>query len=393
MSLVLKIISQACNKSLKAGDFAEIPLDYALAHDVTAPQAINVMKDICENVWDTSRVVLVQDHFVPAPTTKAAEQQKFIRDWAKNQKIQHYYEVGSGVCHQVMIEEVLVRSGLIIAGADSHTCTAGATGSFAFSVGSTELGVILATGRIWFKVPETIRVELNGRISRYVTGKDIALYLLNKINDADYKVIEFAGNAVKSLSLNERATICNLMAETGAKSAIFPTDIESDNGAEHYVNVDLSNIEPMVAKPFSPCNISPVKEVFEHIDQAYLGSCTNGRIEDLREAASLLRGKKIDPNVRLLVSPASRKVYMQAAKEGLLYDLTEAGAQVLGCSCGACFGGHMGLLSDNEVCISSSNRNFPGRMGDAGSRVYLASPATVAASAIMGKITDPRALE
>lgn len=411
MSIAVNILSRACGREVRAGDFLEIKVDYALGHDLSTPLGIKVMEGIAGKVWDPGKMVLVFDHYVPAPNAQVAMQQKLLRQWAGKQGLRHFYDAGCGVCHQVVIEEGIASPGLIIAGADSHTCSCGALGALGVSVGSTELGVIMATGSIWLMVPETIQINLLGSLFPGVSGKDLALYLLRELAslDADYKAIEFIGEGASSLSISDRVTVCNMMAEAGAKTAIFQPDekvesylyqknfgkyepIYADGKAEQYLQIDLAMIEPMVAIPYSPILARPVSTVDLTVDQAYLGSCTNGRIEDLRIAADILKGKRINCGVRLLINPASRSVFQEALQEGLVEILTEAGAQFVGCSCGACFGGHLGLLAEGERCISTSNRNFPARMGHAKSEVYLASPATVAASALYGKMTDARRL-
>lgn len=410
MSLAERIISKALGRVVSPGDFVEVGVDLALGHDVTAPLAIKVMEGITDQVWDRHKVAFVMDHFVPAPTANAAQQQKLIRQWVEKQGIERFFDAGRGVCHQVILEEGLVSPGSIVAGADSHTCSCGAFGTLGISVGSTELGVIMATGKIWLMVPGTIQVKLTGKLPSWATAKDLALYLLAALApyEPDYKVVEFAGDGVANLTLADRITLSNMMAESGAKTAVFEPDdlvhyylkdkndkynpVYSDGKAEESLEIDLAKIEPMVAVPYSPSNVRPAASLDIPIDQAYLGSCTNGRLEDLRAAAAILKGRCIQPGVRFLVCPASRQVFQEALHEGIVDILVEAGAQFVGWSCGACFGGHLGLLAAKERCISSTNRNFPARMGHVSSEVYLASPSTVAASALYGRITDPRGL-
>lgn len=408
LSLALRIISKALSRLVSPGEFAEVGVDLVLGHDVSTPLAIKVMEDITDAVWDRHKIAIVMDHFVPAPTANAAQQHKLLREWVGTQGINSFFDVGRGVCHQVILEEGLISPGLIVAGADSHTCSCGAFGALGVSVGSTELGVIMATGKMWIMVPETIRVKLLGRLPSWSTGKDLALHLLQILTsyNPDYKVVEFAGEGVTNLTLSDRITISNMMAESGAKTAIFEPDeqvyfylkdkndkyepIYSDGKAEETLEIDLGRIKPMVAVPYSPNNVKPADSLGVIIDQAYLGSCTNGRLEDLRAVAAILKGRRVHPRVRFLISPASRQVFQEALHEGIIDVLVEAGAQFVGWSCGACFGGHLGLLADGERCISSTNRNFLARMGSASSEVYLASPNTVAASAVFGKIVDPR---
>ena len=411
MSLATCILSKACGYDVVPGEFVEVSADIALGHDVTSPIAIKEMEQIAEKVWERDKVVICMDHFVPAPNVNTAKQQKFIREWARKQELKYFFDAGCGVCHQILIDKGIAKPGTVLVGADSHTCSSGAMGCLSISIGSTELGVVMATGKIWLMVPETILINVKGAMPAWTTGKDLALHLLGVLADfnSDYKVIEFAGEGIGKLSISDRITICNMMAESGAKAALFAPDeevysflrgknvnfetVHSDGKAEYEIDLDLSKIEPMISVPFSPTNVKPITEIERlTIDQAHLGSCTNGRLEDLTAAASILKGKKINDNVRFLVSPASREVFQKALKEGTIDILVEAGAQIVGWSCGACFGGHLGILAEGERCIASTNRNFPGRMGHVGSEVYLSSPYTVAASALTGKITDPRSL-
>lgn len=404
MSLVVEILSRVCGQRVEPEEYVEVAIDVALGHDVSSQIAIDVMTQISDYIWDRNKMIICMDHFVPAPNAHTANQQKFYREWAKKQDVQ-FFDCGRGVCHQVAFEEKIVRPGNIIVGADSHTCTNGAVGCLSISIGSTELGVVMATGKLWLMVPKTIMIRLEGELPANVFSKDLAMHILRELSshNPDYKSVEFTGAGVKTLTLSDRLTICNMIAESGAKTAIFDADetacayfniensgiIHSDGRAECYLTVNLNEVEPLIAVPFSPLNIQTLRsQCGLKVHQAYLGSCTNGRLEDLRVAADVLRGKTIHEDVRLLVNPASKKVFEQAISEGIIQDLVSAGAQITGWSCGACFGGHLGLLGDGERCISSTNRNFPGRMGAVGSEVYLASPATVAASALMGRIAD-----
>ncbi|MEA1998362.1 MAG: 3-isopropylmalate dehydratase large subunit, partial [Euryarchaeota archaeon] len=339
-----------------------------------------------------------------------------LRNYARKYKIANYYEIGKGgICHQVMIEAGYVAPGRLIIGADSHTCSYGALGAFSTGVGSTEAAAAMATGRLWFKVPETQKFVIRGEPTRYVMGKDIILHIIGDIGVSGslYKSQEFYGTAIESLNLSDRITISNMAIEAGAKAGIIPPDdkvfeflegrvrgnyksVYADGKESEYEAVleyDASEIVPTVAKPFSPANTAPASELDVPIDQAYLGSCTNGRIEDLRVAAAILSGKKISPDVRMIVVPASEEVLAQAIGEGVIQIFLAADAFVSGPTCGACLGGHMGVLAKDERCISTTNRNFIGRMGHKDSEVYLANPAVVAASAIKGRITDPTELE
>jgi methanogen homoaconitase large subunit len=349
-----------------------------------------------------------------------AELHRTMREFAKEQDIRHMHEVDGegGVCHQVMSERGYVKPGTLIVGADSHTCTYGAFGAFATGIGSTEAAAVFATGRIWLKVPEAIKVSVKGKFQRFVTPKDLVLSIIGQVgaDGATYKSVEFTGSSIRKMSIGGRMTICNMAVEMGAKNGIVEPDettmkflngriegnIEpleslrssSDASYERVLDLDASKLDPQVSCPFSVDNVKPVSKVSGiKIDQAFIGSCTNGRLEDLQIAAGILKGRKIKDGVRLLIIPASQEVYLQALREGLTEIFVEAGGFVCNPTCGPCFGGHMGILARSEVCVSSSNRNFVGRMGSPEASVYLASPATVAASALTGRITDPRDVE
>jgi len=413
-----KILARASGKKeVSPGEIVEAKVDMAMVNEITGPLAIEAFHEIgIEKVWDNQRIVMVLDHQIPADSVKSAELHKIMRKFAKKQEIQHFYDVGfGGVCHQVMVEKGHVRPGELIVGADSHTCTYGALGAFGTGIGSTEMAAVFATGKIWLKVPETIKISVTGTFQKFVTAKDLILNVIGQIgaDGALYKAIEFNGSTIESLSISERMTLCNMAVEAGAKTGIINPDektilyvrnrthepfkpLTSDFDAEYEktIEIDASGLEPQIACPHSVDNVKSASEVEgTPINQAFIGSCTNGRIEDLRLAAEIIKGKKISNGVRFLVTPASQEVYLQALREGLLETFVEAGACVCNPTCGACFGGHMGLLADGETCISSSNRNFIGRMGSPKAKIYLASPATVAASAIKGEITDPRRLK
>ena len=418
MNICEKILARASGKKeVSPGEIVEAKVDMAMVNEITGPLAIEAFHEIgIEKVWDNQRIVMVLDHQIPADSVKSAELHKIMRKFAKNQEIQHFYDVGfGGVCHQVMVEKGHVRPGELIVGADSHTCTYGALGAFGTGIGSTEMAAVFATGRIWLKVPETIKISVTGTFQKFVTAKDLILNVIGQIgaDGALYKAIEFNGPTIESLSISERMTLCNMAVEAGAKTGIINPDektilyvrnrthepfkpLTSDFDAEYEktIEIDVSGLEPQIACPHSVDNVKSASEVEgTPINQAFIGSCTNGRIEDLRLAAEIIKGRKISNGVRFLVTPASQEVYLQALREGLLETFVEAGACVCNPTCGACFGGHMGLLADGETCISSSNRNFIGRMGSPKAKIYLASPATVAASAIKGEITDPRRLK
>ncbi|MEM4733316.1 MAG: 3-isopropylmalate dehydratase large subunit, partial [Candidatus Bathyarchaeia archaeon] len=397
----------------------DVNVDMVMVHDLTGPLAIEAFKRIGVNrVWDNQKIVIILDHQVPAESVKAAELHKMLRQFAKEQKIR-LYDVGrGGICHQVMPEKGHVLPGTVILGADSHTCTYGAFGAFATGIGSTEAAAVFATGKIWLKVPEAIKINVKGQFQKYVAPKDLILHIIGKlgVDGATYKSVEFAGPTIRGMSIAGRMTLCNMTVEMGAKNGIIEPDettrkflegrttkplpplehLKSDAAAEYekVIDIDVSDLTPQVACPASVDNVKPASEMSNvQVDQAFIGSCTNGRIEDLCAAAEILKGRKIREGVRTLVIPASQEVYLQALKEGLIEVFTEAGAMVCGSTCGPCLGGHIGLLAAGETCISTSNRNFIGRMGSTEAKVYLASPATVAASAITGRITDPHELE
>ena len=399
----------------EAGEIVEREVDYIMVNDITGVPAFEVLDELAYDIKE-EKAVVVQDHYVPNKDVDSAEQAKALRNYARKYKIANYYEIGKGgICHQVMIESGYVAPGRLIIGADSHTCSYGALGAFSTGVGSTEAAAAMATGRLWFKVPETQKFVIRGEPKRYVMGKDIILHIIGDIGVSGslYKSQEFYGTTIESLNLSDRITISNMAIEAGAKAGIIPPDekvfeflngrvrgdyksVYADGKESEYEAVfeyDASEIVPTVAKPFSPANTAPASELDVPIDQAYLGSCTNGRIEDLRVAAAILSGKKISPDVRMIVVPASEEVLAQAIEEGLIQIFLAADAFVSGPTCGACLGGHMGVLAKDERCISTTNRNFIGRMGHKDSEVYLANPAVVAASAIKGRITDPTELE
>ncbi|MEM2110512.1 MAG: 3-isopropylmalate dehydratase large subunit [Candidatus Bathyarchaeia archaeon] len=418
MNISEKILAAASRREeVKPGDIVEAKVDVAMVNEITGPLAIQTFHKIgTKKVWNKERIILVLDHQVPADSVKSAELHKIMRAFVKEQGIPFLYDVGDGgVCHQVMVEKGHVRPGELIVGADSHTCTYGALGAFATGIGSTEMAAVLATGELWLRVPSTIRINVTGSFQKFVTPKDLILNIIGQIgaDGAIYKAVEFTGSAINEMNMSGRLTLCNMSVEMGAKTGIINPDkvtldyvnntakrrlfklFKSDPDAvyEKTIDFNVDNLEPQVACPNSVDNVKSVKEVKGvEINQAFLGSCTNGRIEDLKLAAEILRSRKIRKGVRMLVTPASQEVYLQALQSGLLETFIKAGAYVCGPTCGACFGGHMGLLAAGEVCISSSNRNFVGRMGSPEAEIYLASPATVAASALTGEIVDPRKL-
>ena len=390
-----------------------------MIHDLTGPLAVKSFEKIGINkVWNNQKIIVVLDHQVPAESIKAAELHKTMRNFAKNQKLK-IYDVGKGgICHQVLPENGHVLPGKIILGADSHTCTHGAFGAFATGIGSTEAAAVMATGKIWLKVPKTIKINVKGKFKKFVTPKDLILFIVGKIGagGAIYNSIEFSGPTIEAMSMAGRMTLCNMAVEMGAKNGIIEPDkttkkflegrtkqtekafeifkSDIDTPYEKIVNIDVTDLEPQIACSPSVDNIKGISQVEDiQINQAFIGSCTNGRIEDLRIAAKILKGKRVKNDVRTLVIPASQEVYSQALTEGLVEIFTDSGAFVCGATCGPCLGGHIGLLAKGEVCVSTSNRNFIGRMGSKEAKVYLASPATVAASSITGKISDPQKVE
>jgi 3-isopropylmalate/(R)-2-methylmalate dehydratase large subunit len=419
MNITEKILAKASGKRVVyPGEIVDANVDMIMVHDLTGPLAVEAFKKIgIQKVWDNKKVVVILDHQVPAESVKAAELHKTMRQFAKDQNLR-IYDVGrGGICHQVMPEKGHVTPGKVIVGADSHTCTYGAFGAFATGIGSTEAAAVFASGKIWLKVPPAIKVNVKGSFQKFVTPKDLILNVIGKmgVDGALYKSTEFTGPTIKKMGMAGRMTLCNMAVEMGAKNGIIEPDettskflqgrvktlpefeaLKSDKNTvyDQTVEFDVSKMEPQVACPSSVDNIKLVSEVGNvPIEQAFIGSCTNGRIEDLRLAAEVLKGKHVKDGVRALVIPASQEVYRQALNEGLLEIFTDAGAIVCGSACGPCLGGHIGLLAAGESCVSTSNRNFIGRMGSTQASVYLASPATVAASAVTGKLTDPTTLE
>lgn len=414
MTITEKILARACGQeSVQPGDFVNARLDLALANDITAPLAIKEFEAAgMTKVWDPEKVVLVCDHFVPNKDIKSAEQAKLVRDFARRQGLTNFFDVGRmGIEHVILPEKGLVVPGDVVIGADSHTCTYGALGAFATGVGSTDLAAGMATGEVWLRVPETIRFNYEGEPGRYVTGKDYILYTigLTGVDGALYEAMEFGGEAIRALSMDGRFTMCNMAIEAGGKNGIVEPDatteeycrsralrepvmMKSDEGAEYarVIDIDVSSIEPQVAKPHLPSNTVPATTLSDlKIDQVVIGSCTNGRIEDLRMAAEVLKGHKVHPDVRTLVFPGSQLVYQQAMKEGLIDTFIDAEVAVSTPTCGPCLGGHMGILAAGERCVSTTNRNFVGRMGHTESEVYLAGPYVAAATAIAGTVAVP----
>lgn len=416
MTMTQKILADHAGvKEVHAGELIEANVDIVMANDITGPMALPIFKKMADKVFDKDKVVLVPDHFTPNKDIKSAENSKAIREFSREQGLTHHMEQGKcGVEHAILPESGIVVAGDAVIGADSHTCTYGAIGAFSTGVGTTDIATGMATGQLWFKVPSAIKFNLHGKLPKYVSGKDVILHIIGRIgvDGALYKSMEFTGEGVKELSMADRFTVCNMAIEAGAKNGIFPVDeaaieyldkhakreykiYEADKDAEYeeVVDVDLSAIRPTVAFPHLPGNAKTVDEIEAmdkiYIDQVVIGSCTNGRMEDLRKAATILKGKKVADNVRVMVVPATQKIYLQCILEGILETFVEAGCAVNTPSCGPCMGGHMGVLAKGEKCVSTTNRNFVGRMGDVESLIYLASPETAAASAIAGYIANP----
>jgi 3-isopropylmalate/(R)-2-methylmalate dehydratase large subunit len=412
MTLAEKILAAHCGKKrVSAGDFINCKVDLVMANDVTAPISIREFRKLGVKVFDPKKIVLVPDHFTPNKDINSAEQVKLIREFAREQGV-GFFEMGRvGIEHVLLPDKGIVLPGEVIIGADSHTCTYGAIGAFSTGMGSTDIAAAMATGDIWMKVPPTIKFVFRGKLGKWVSGKDLILYTIGQIgvDGALYASMEFTGEAIDNLSMSGRFTMANMAIEAGAKAGLFKVDektleyleprakrkykvYEPDADAE-YAQVfewDAAKIEPIIAFPHLPSNIKPISKVGEvKIDQAVIGSCTNGRLEDLKVAAGILKGKKINPNVRCIILPGTQDIYLEAMKLGLVEIFINAGAVFSTPTCGPCLGGHMGVLAAGERAISTTNRNFVGRMGSPKSEVYLANPAVAAASAVAGKIISP----
>jgi len=417
MTITEKILSAHCGKKkVEPGELINAKLDIILANDITAPLAINEFKKYgFSKVFDKKKIALIPDHFTPNKDIKSAEQCKMMRDFAKEHNLKLYFEVGEmGIEHALLPEEGIVLPGDAVIGADSHTCTYGALGAFSTGVGSTDFAAAMVTGECWFKVPESMKFIFRGKLQKWVSGKDLILYIIGNIgvDGALYKAMEFTGDTIENLSMDSRLTMCNMAIEAGGKNGIIPPDeitekyvktrakrkykfYKSDDDAK-YCDVkryDATKIEPQVAFPHLPENTKPISKVGNvKIDQSFIGACTNGRMEDLRIAAKILKGKKVAKFVRCIIIPATQKIYRQAMEEGLFKIFIDAGCVVSTPTCGPCLGGHMGVLAEGEKAIATSNRNFVGRMGHIKSEVYLSNPAIAAASAIAGKIEHPENL-
>ncbi|MFP4617382.1 MAG: 3-isopropylmalate dehydratase large subunit [Spirochaetaceae bacterium] len=409
-----KLFSDKAGRNVERGEYLLLDVDVGLGNDITAPVAIEEFEKYGgKRVHDSSRIVLVADHFTPNKDIKSAQQVKRVKEFARCQSIEAFFDVGEmGIEHVLLPEKGLVKSGDLVVGADSHTCTYGALGAFSTGVGSSDLAGVFLTGKAWFKVPEVIDVRLEGEPGPHVSGKDLVLHLISLIgvDGANYRAIEFSGPGVSRLTMDDRFTVSNMAIEAGGKAGIFPVDERTvawerlrgievehfgpDDNAQYdrSLTIDLSSLEPTVACPYLPSNGKTAGELEKEnisLDQVVIGSCTNGRIEDMREAAAILKGKKIAKGLRCIILPGSQDVYLRMIKEGISETLVEAGCAVSTPTCGPCLGGHMGILAEGEIALSTTNRNFVGRMGHVKSSVYLASPVVAAASALTGRITSP----
>ncbi len=405
-----KILSRAAGKQVAAGDFVIANVDFATAHDGTGVLALSAFKEMeVKKVWDPKRIIIPFDHYTPAHTDTGAKLHRDIRQWVKEQGITNFFDIGEGICHQVLPENGFALPGKLIIGADSHSCTYGAFGSFSTGVGATDMAEIFATGKLWLRVPQTIRITVEGKLKRGVSAKDLTLNVIKNIgaNGSNYKAIEYYGETIRELSMAQRMTLCNMSIEMGAKTGIVPADektfaylegkakekyepVYTDDDA-HYcreLHLDVSDLAPQIAKPHEVDNVCNISEVVgTQLDQVFIGSCTNGRYEDLKAAANILRKNQV--KVRTIVLPASRSVLIKATESGIISTFLKAGAVIAPPGCGPCLGAHQGVICEGETCLSTSNRNFRGRMG-AGGLIYLSSPETAAASALRGEITDPR---
>ena len=417
LTITEKILATHSKESaVKPGDLIFAKIDLVLSLDIGTSPVIEIFRKMgASKVFDPEKVVLVNDHFVPAKDIASAELSRAMRLFSREQKITHFFEVGrSGLCHLLLMEQGLVLPGQVLVGGDSHTCTSGAVGAFAVGVGNSDLAASMALGENWFRVPETIRIVFRGKLPEYLCGKDLILLVLKElgIEGARYKTLEFAGEVIEALPMSDRITMCNMAAETGAKNAIIePDQVTCDYLKEQGVHSDqmdiprsdrdaiysavldicVNDIQPLIAAPSLPSNVRTVGEVSDiHVDQVFIGSCTNGSLEDFRRAARILKGRKVHEAVRLIVIPGTPKILSRMMAEGIAQILIDAGAAIGASTCGPCAGGHMGVLAADEVALATTNRNFIGRMGHTRSQVYLASPAVAAATAVLGRIADPR---
>jgi 3-isopropylmalate/(R)-2-methylmalate dehydratase large subunit len=409
-----KILARAAGVTeIRAGEIVMANIDVAMTHDLTGPLSVESFKKIgVDEVWDPEKIVVIFDHQVPADSLEAAQNHLIMREFVNKQGINNFYDVREGVCHQVLPEKGHVVPGEVVVGTDSHTCTHGALGAFSTGIGSTDMAMVFATGKLWFKVPETIKFQIEGKLGRHVYSKDVVLNIIGSVgaDGATYQACEFGGETTSNMSVSDRMVLCNMAIEMGGKTGLVEPDektikyikersnktyevFRTDEGAKSLtiMQVDVNDLEPQIACPHNVDNVKPVSEVEgTPLDQIFLGSCTNGRLDDMRVAAEILKGKEVSKDVRMLVIPASREVYRNALDEGLMNIFVDAGALVCNPCCGPCLGGHVGLLGPGEVSLSTSNRNFKGRQGSPEAEVYLSSAAVAAASAIKGQITDPR---
>ena len=417
MNITEKILSSKAGHEVTPGEIIEIPVDLAMSHDGTSPPAIKTFEKIADRVWDAEKIAIIFDHNVPANTIGSAEFQKVCRDFINRQNITKNFIHGEGICHQVVPEMGLVEPGKVIVGADSHTCTYGAFGAFSTGMGATDLAMVWATGKTWFMVPGAIKMNVTGKLNDCIAPKDIILNIIGSIGiaGATYKTAEFAGETIENMGVEGRATMCNMAIEMGAKNGIMEPNrevinyicqrtgkkeselniVKSDPDAvyERELDFDITDLEPQIACPNDVDNVKGISKIEgTSVDQCLIGSCTNGRLSDLKDAAEILKDNEIDDSVRLLILPASREIYQQAIHEGYIDTFINAGAIICNPGCGPCLGGHMGVLSEDESCISTTNRNFKGRMGDPNSSVYLSNSKVVAASALTGVITNPKDL-
>ncbi|MEL7604585.1 MAG: 3-isopropylmalate dehydratase large subunit [Sedimentibacter saalensis] len=413
MHAIEKILAKAAGKTkVETGEVVNCKIDFAEINDLYLQTIYSFYEMGGMKVWDNEKIAFVFDHYSPAPTIQTAQNHKEMRAFVKEQNLKYHFDINKGVCHQVMPEAGVVWPGMILVATDSHTTTHGAFGAFGTGLGATDMATVLISGELWFRVPEIINIEINGKLQNGVYAKDVILYILGqlKADAAVYKAIEFSGSYIDELGVAERMTICNMAVEMGAKTSyIKPNDKvlkylsertvhdfeihETDDDFEYSEThvFDVSNLSPQLAVPHSVDNVYKIEDVKKiKVDQAFIGSCTGGRLEDIKEAYKILNGKKIHPDTRLIVIPASTEVYQNAIKHGYVQSLMEAGATFTAPGCGPCLGTHAGLIADKEVCITATNRNFPGRMGSTGAQIYLASPASVAAAALKGHITDVR---
>ena len=414
MHAIEKILAKASGGEIRTGEIVNAKIDFAEINDLYLQTVYSFKEMGGTKVWDNSRLAFVFDHYAPANTIQTAEIHRKMRDFAKEQKLKYHFDINAGVCHQVMAEAGLIYPGMIIVATDSHTTTHGAFGAFGTGVGATDLAVIMLTGELWFMVPEIIEIRIDGKPPKGVYPKDVILHILGdlKADKAVYKAIDFTGSYVEELDLSGRMVLCNMAVEMGAKTAymqpnkavldyvskraVHPFEVQTTDPGYAYaesISYNVDKLSPQIALPHSVDNVKPIEEVSAlEVNQGFVGTCTGGRIEDFAQAAEILKGKKIPTYGRLVIIPASTEVLKEAMKLGLIQELLDAGATLSTPGCGPCLGAHQGVISEGEACITASNRNFPGRMGSTGGKIYLASPATVAASVLIGKITDPRAI-